>query len=390
METFWGEWKDAWIQMLLHPLWLGAVFLVAWQFVWKSLREKRTFSRRLSPPTPQFLMSLLWGIVAGGLLTPAFLWFPLSIHWIEVFWMWGMILILSCFRLRFACLAYSAGLLSLISLSWRTIGEPATLGTDNAIWNALYYLSVEDWMMVVVGLHLLEWLLVRVDGRSGSTPIYVKKGEEVLGGYRLQKIWPFPLLVPSPAGIIPLPVVAGFSRINLSRHPEQQKRRSSTLLLLYALILTNLMILSLWWEPCWWLTAVFAVLGHEALYLMGLQREKRRKLRYQAVVDGVKIWVVLPETPAASMGLKPGDTLLRVNNQVTRSEPELKAAIRQSAAFAKLELKDEHGEIKLAQTPVYEGAPPLLGIVPAPETDADALADTNNKNPAMPPIQARL
>ncbi|MDR6225608.1 PDZ domain-containing protein [Desmospora profundinema] len=389
--AFWGEWMDTWTQMLVHPLWLAAILLAAWQFAWKSLQEEQRYGGKLNPPTPLFLQSLAWGIAAGWLLTPLLLTLPLSIQWNELFWVWGVALFLCCIRLRFACFAYSAGLLSLVSLTWQSMGEPVPAGAGGVVWNALYHFSVSDWMAVVVALHLAEWWLVRVDGQQGGTPVTAKDPHnEILGGYRLQKVWPLPLFIPSPVGVIPLPVLTGFARINLSRPPEQQKRRSSSLILLFALILLSLVVTARWWEPLLWLTAAFSVIGHEALYLLGRHREKKRFPLYGAVPDGVKIWVVLPGTPADSMGLKPGDVLLRVNGQPTRSGPELKAAIRRSAAFAKLELKDEQGEAKLAQCPVYEGDPPLLGIVPAPESDFAAQKAAKKENPAMPSVDPTL
>jgi hypothetical protein len=384
--NLWGEWINTWTQMLVHPFWLIAIGLTAWQFIWKSLCEERRFGGKLNPPTPLFLQSLAWGIAVGCVFTPILLSLPMSIQWNELFWVWGVALGLCCIRLRFVCFAYSAGLLSLVSLTWQSVGEPVSTQAGDAVWNALYHFSVSDWMMIIVVIHLAEWWLVRVDGQQGITPVKVKGDQnEVLGGYRLQKVWPLPLFITSPAGIIPLPVLTGFTRINLSRHPDQQKRRSSSLILFFALSLLGLVLVSRWWEPFLWLTAAFSVVGHEALYQVGQHREKKRIPLYGAVADGIKIWVVLPGTPAASMGLVPGDVLLRVNGQPTRSEPELKDAIRRSAAFAKLELTDEQGEAKLAQCPIYEGDPPLLGIIPAPESDPEARTISKKEDPAMPP-----
>ncbi|OYD08113.1 PDZ domain-containing protein [Paludifilum halophilum] len=363
--TFFNLPTESWKVMWTHPLWLAAVLLAAWQYAWKSLREQKRFGRRLDPPTLLFLRSLTTGLGAGLLLSAVTVPVTLTLNPSDLLWVWGVLIPLACFRLRFACLAYAVGLASLASLSLNTGQNDFLAG-----WVELHGLkqfAAEDWLLIVGLVHLAEWVLVRLDGEKGSTPVLEQDiHRRVVGGYRMQKVWPIPLVAATSAGWLPLPVVSGFACDNLSRHPLQQKRRLSSFLLLYAVTLLILVELSEIGQGMLWAAAFFSVLGHEFLYRMNRIREKRRIPLYAADSEGIKVLAVLPDTPAEKMGIQPGETVLRVNGVKTKRLNDLETALHQSPAFCKLELFDVNGETKLAQRPLYEGDPPHLGLVEAP------------------------
>ncbi|GGE04592.1 hypothetical protein GCM10011571_02020 [Marinithermofilum abyssi] len=371
MEFALALWKmplESWKLLLVHPFWLAAVILVAWQVGWKSLREHMRFGKHLHPPTPLLLRILAEGAVAGLLLSWGFSFISLPFRLVDVAWLWVVTLCLACFRLRFACLSYAVGLISLLSLVIRELPAGTLSGTGELLAGLLREYPVLNWLWLVALLHMVEWLLVRIDGEAGSTPVVAKdvNGQRV-GGYLWCKIWPIPMVVQTAAGWLPLPVLTGYSRLNLSRQPLQQKRRSSSFVFFYALTLAVLTGVSMVWKPGVWLAAGYCLAGHEAIHVIGRFRERHRTPLYAKVEQGLKVWAVLPHTPAEEMGWKPGETVLRVNGAEVSTLEELRESLDKSPAFCKMEGLDVHGEAKLAQRSMYEGDPPHLGIVAAPE-----------------------
>ncbi|WP_108023505.1 PDZ domain-containing protein [Melghirimyces profundicolus] len=349
--------------LLVHPFWLVALLLAAWQYAWKNIREQQTWGSRLSPPTPLFLRTLLVGCVAGGLISLSVSFFTLDLKPGDLIRVWIVTLVLGTFNLRLACTGIAVGILSLLSLTARGIGAKPGILPDLSVFSA------GDWLFLAGLLHLAEWFMVRLDGGAGMMPITVKVAHgRWVGGHLMRKIWPVPLLAATPAGWLPVPLVSGFARVNLSISPEQQRRRSSSLVLVYGVGLTILTLSGVYGMPVLlWAAAVYAILGHEALYWVGRYREIRRPPLFTPAERGIKVLAVLSASPAEEMGIRPGDTLLRVNGEETDSMDEVKRALQKSPAFSKLELLDEHGDPKLAQRPVYEGDPSDLGLVKAPD-----------------------
>lgn len=79
--------------------------------------------------------------------------------------------------------------------------------------------------------------------------------------------------------------------------------------------------------------------------------------------SGVRIVAVLPETPAAAMGLVAGDIVLLCNTQPVHQAAELYAAIQEHPTYCRLRVQRLDGEIKLCETAIFEGAPHTLGMI---------------------------
>ncbi|MDN4594383.1 PDZ domain-containing protein [Polycladomyces subterraneus] len=358
---------NTWKALLVHPLWWTALVCMLMQFVFKGLREWRKYGRRLDPPTPLLLRTFFWGAVGGGVCSVLVSFWQWEVRPMELWWIWGWTVVLGLFRLRWACVAFGGGLLVLFALVASHVSAEQVPPEWLDVWRRLSLVSVTDWLYLIGLLHVLEWLLIRVDGLAGFIPETVRHRDGyIVGGFRLQKLWAVPLIVPTASGWLPLPLLLGFSRLNLSMIHQQQKRRASTFALLYALILAGLTWASTWWTPLIWAAAVFAVVGHEAIYLVGKWREKRREPRFASHFRGMSVLAVLPETPASQMGIRPGERITRMNGVHIRTMDDIRLAMQKSPAYCKLEVVDELGETRMVQRAIYEGDPSDLGVIPSP------------------------
>lgn len=124
------------------------------------------------------------------------------------------------------------------------------------------------------------------------------------------------------------------------------------------------------------LAAVAAWLGQLALYALialavlgaAVGLANRWALRagsnyISQTTSGVRIVAVLPETPAAAMGLVAGDIVMLCNAQPVHQVAELYAAIQAHPTYCRLRVQRLDGEIKLCETAIYEGAPHTLGMI---------------------------
>jgi hypothetical protein len=88
-----------------------------------------------------------------------------------------------------------------------------------------------------------------------------------------------------------------------------------------------------------------------------------------AAVGGVRIVAILPDTPAAKMHLRRGDTILQCNGQDVPTRAALYAATQNLGTFCRLRVRGFDGQIRLAETAIFQGAPHMLGIITFPEED---------------------
>lgn len=94
--------------------------------------------------------------------------------------------------------------------------------------------------------------------------------------------------------------------------------------------------------------------------------------RYQrpaiaSAAGGVRVVAVLANTPAAKMQLRHGDTVLQCNGQDVPTNAALYAATQNLGTFCRLRVRGYDGQIRLAETAIFEGTPHMLGIITFPE-----------------------
>ncbi|MNE56377.1 Cell division topological determinant MinJ [compost metagenome] len=71
------------------------------------------------------------------------------------------------------------------------------------------------------------------------------------------------------------------------------------------------------------------------------------------------------------MGLAAGETLHKVNGSYVKSKEELYEALVQNSAFCKLEVLNTEGELKFAQRARFAGEHHQLGVILAPDEQAN-------------------
>jgi hypothetical protein len=285
----------------------------------------------------------------------------------SLFFLWGICSVLFLIRHRFACFANAVGLMSLGSLIMNRFFadfSPSSVIIRELILSVQSF-PAETWLWFVVVLHLGEWFLIRLDGARDAQPAHLKNisGERVYG-YRLGRIWPICLFVSFHGSWILFPVMSGFSALNVSRSNLQQKRFASTLCLLYLLVLSAFLITARWFDLFLWVAAVFSLIGHELIYFMIRRRERNREPMFVSDENGLKVYAVVPKSPAVEMGIQPGDLILRVNQVPVKTMADLEEAIKKQSV-CKMEILTSQLERKLVQKVIYEEELKSLGVIGA-------------------------
>ncbi|MBL0386977.1 PDZ domain-containing protein [Tumebacillus sp. ITR2] len=386
-------------QVLAHPLFYVALLLVGLQYRRQNSMERRMFGVRCSSLTDQVLRSFLYGAGGGLLATVLMTVIGVVLSPGDMAYVWVVALVLALVNVRYTCFAYAGGLLSFVSLVLNAL-PTLTSGPDwlLGVYDDLKQLHVPDLMALVAILHLVEGILVRLNGAQAAMPVFVpgKRGR-LIGGFILQKFWVIPMAafvvtgVPDSvlhtpswwplmslgglglgAGlqIVPVPAILGYSGAALTKTPQQTSTHTARWLVAYSIVLLCLAIGSSYFSPLAWVAALFCPIAHELLILWEMRGEQSGHPIYVKPLQGLKILSILPKSPALEMGLLPGETILKVNGTPVNTPYDLHFALNQNPAYAKLELLTPEGEVRFANTAIYTGDHHMLGVILVPDDNA--------------------
>ena len=371
------------MSVLVEPLFWAVMALVTHQY-WQMQRSQMSmFGLAGTPISRQVKWAMVYGTIGGLLGSVVLTLVGVNIERMGFQYIWPLAIFLALINLRFLCFAYAGGIVAIANalFGWPDVDVPQVLA-------------------LVAALHVTESVLIAISGRYGSTPVIIKHGDRLVGGFNLQNFWPLPLVVLAtvamqsgalpegvfhtpdwwpllPLGIEPpvgsewvyvmMPVVAalGYADVAISSTPEQRRRHSAISLALYSLSLLAMALLAAKFA---WLklpAALLSPLGHEYL----VRRDSRMELtgipRYVPPETGVMVLETIEGGIARKMGLRTGDIVLDLSGMPTDRGGALAYAIDWAPPLFELKVLRDGQEMLLAGR--FPPGPRLLGMILVPE-----------------------
>lgn len=314
------------------------------------------------------LLSAGFGIVGGLAGSVLLLGAGVDLSRIAIIPLWVTALLLMLINPRLLCFSYAGGLLGLGKLLFNYPD-----------------VSIPDLMALIAILHMVESLLILLDGRFYPVPLYVKKGGRLCGGFNLQKFWPLLLVVTvqelsavsSPqadwiavlggsvlgAGTYMVLAVLGYGEVSTAFAPGPKSLRSAVRLFCFSAVLLLLTFLSLEWPVFLYLSVLFSPLGHEFVIWLGLREENRKTPIYVEPSDGVMVLATRPGSEASRSGLQPGDVILQGGGRPILHSADLETfllLVKRPVQLEGLHLG------KPAAWLVKSSVEPMRGLIPVP------------------------
>jgi hypothetical protein len=301
-------------------------------------------------------------------------------------YIWIVAILLSLINPRYLCFSYAGGIIALMNLFF---GFPSV--------------NVPGLLALIGVLHLVESFLIWLDGFTYSAPLFLqRKDGETVGGYVMNRIWPVPLVVfavmyggegsgVSLAGMLDMPawwpfikhsaaggmhnlvyvplvapVILGYGDMAVTKMPDKKCRSSAVRLAVYSLILITLSVIASKFGIFAFIAAVFAPLAHEMLILYGAREEEEGKPYFADNEAGLKVLFVQKDSPASSMKLKPGDSIIGINGMSLSGENQLTDFLSSYPTFIWLDIKKPRGEVITAEYSDYREGIGSLGVLIVP------------------------
>ncbi|MBA5850712.1 PDZ domain-containing protein [Clostridium sp. cel8] len=281
------------------------------------------------------------------------------------------------FNPRFICFSYSGSIIGLLSVflamasSYFKIPDLDFLNID-----------VVSLMSMIAVLHFIEGILVMIDGKTGSIPIFTSKNGKIIGGFALKRYWIIPIaiflaiqtksisyyswqVVSMPSwwpvlkgqtlsGILnnvvlilmPFYAVVGYSSVTFTKNTRQKSFMSGIIIMTYAVvifILAQLASVNLFFKI---FVLIMAPVAHEGMRIIQTYFETTGTPKYISSSEGIMVLAVAPNSPAHEMGIKSGDLLVEINNIKVESEDKIIEILNECSNFIWLKVKRVTGDFE--------------------------------------------
>ena len=282
-------------------------------------------------------------------------------------------IILMIINPRFICFSYSGAILGLIS-----IFEEITHTNNSSILNGFGDINIMHLMIFIGVMHVVEGILVMIDGSRGAVPVFSNNNDKILGGYVLKRYWIIPIslmimisgtdfnnsyvevtevpkwwpliksstVVLSSFILMPFYGMIGYSTITFTRTKKQKAFTSGCYIFLYGIVLILLSKLAYMGLVGKFLVVICAPLFHE--FMLKIQRinEEKREAKFVSDDEGLVILEIMQGSELDNQGIKCGDKIISVNNQKILCESEIYTILKKSLYHIDICIKTKKGELK--------------------------------------------
>jgi len=293
----------------------------------------------------KLITSTIFGAFGGIITTVIFIYLGVAIIPKDFMYILIAAIILSCINPRYMCFAYAGSIVSLFNL---ILGYPK--------------IQIPQVMSVVAVLHMVESLLIFLNGSKSKTPFLFETKDQLIGGFNMNRFWPIPFVIFIGDGWIqPITLMAiiSYGDYSISMYPYKKIIKTSITLFLYSLILLYISKTSQYL----FLSPIFAFLGHEYIVLRNKRIEDKKIPIFKSPNRGVRVLDIIPNSIAHKLNIKIGDILLKVNGVEVNNSKDLEDIMIIRSNKIKIEFFNIKSGLTIKR---YSGKRKSLGLIIVP------------------------
>lgn len=376
--------------LLSNPVFYLTLVVMIWDLTRSAKSERRFFGVRATKVWRPLMRRFLLGILVGILGSVVLLATGVVVHREEIWVLTVLTVLLALIRMRFSASGYSLAVLLILALIGKVIPLNGS-GPLHALQSFVAGFQVDSWLGLAAVLFFVEAILLRLSTNEHFAPaVVMTKRGRAIGAAVLQLPFLIPVLCVSPGHLalppglpaswpwlgstlhgytfVGMPLLAGFSAVLLSIRGREAIRLTSQVSLVVGVLLAfDALAVHLWGIALGWVGVLILILGRELPIWLVRQREMQKDPLFSPSSAGVRILTTREGSLAQTMGLLPGEIVTHVNQVPVHSTYDLHFAFDQNPAYAKLQVVDERGEVRIVGKPVYTGELNQLGLILAPD-----------------------
>lgn len=299
---------------------------------------------------------------------------------------------------RLICFSYSGAIVGIVSIIIKILNNFQM----NFEMQNYFIVDIVELMTFVGVMHVIEGILVMIDGDRGAIPIFAEKNGEVFGGYSLRRYWIIPviiitllstgnsrltseiiydipqwwsnmpylgrLLLGSGIGLMLMNFVGvvGYSSVTFTKTKRQKAISSGIFILLFGIILIIVAQLARYGLFQELIVVIFAPVAHELMLNIQSIEEVRKEPKFRSNKSGLIILEIAENSVLKEMGVKIGNKIISINNQIVDSEQEIYKVLKENLYNAVIDISDSSGNIK--QIKFRHKKNSRLGVVLVPKS----------------------
>lgn len=348
--------------------------LLAVVFYWKntkvSLMQKMIIGESINSPLELTLSQLVLGIFAGviGSLALTYLGITFSEN-SHIEWLFMISIAFMLYKPRCISFSYIGALIGIISLiSTFTYGDKYNASLD--IKHLIIFIGI---------VHIIEGLLVMIDGSRGAIPVFTNRDGKIVGGFALNRYWALPIamliifttsknavetqnintpdwwpilnhinsldmLKTAVVGLVPFYGVIGYSTVTFSRSKRKKSLISGITITIYGALVGAISLLTLFGVAGEILALALVPLGYFFMERVSTILEEKGRAIYISNEDGICVLEVAPSSPAYEAGIRSGIKITHVNEKAVENELEIYEIIKNSNSEITVRAKGINGE----------------------------------------------
>ena len=284
-------------------------------------------------------------------------------------------IILMFVKPKYICFSYSAGILGLVSILFEALSEilPETFNKE------IFEVDIIYLLLFIGTLHIVEGILVMIDGHRGGIPVFTESENKIVGGYALKRYWLMPIAMifttmasrinnsielsinmpywwplingtgVAMAGIIvmmPFYAMIGYSSVTFTKSKRKKAFTSGINIFIYGIcviIVSQVAKLGIAGKI---FAVIFAPAAHEFMLNIQKRSEEKNRLMFVSNDDGLVILDMGRDSQMIQYGLEIGDKILSVNGNSIGSEREIYEILKKSLYRVNMKIKKKSGEIE--------------------------------------------
>lgn len=321
----------------------------------------------------QIVFGLLAGIIGSIILSGLGIIFTSDSGIVYLF----MISILLMFiKPRFVCFSYSGAVLGGMSLIYTYLAPYLGFDVSN------FRIDILSLMTFVGVLHIVEALLVVVDGDKGAVPVFSNRNNKIIGGYAFSRYWVIPItiflayklgvadqsltesistpewwpilsseyiltiLATMALTLTPLFGIIGYSSVTFTKSKKKKVISSGIHIFLFGIALIAIAQLSRFGIVGEIITIIFAPIGHELMLEVQRKREEKGTPIFFSGDEGISVLEIVPYSEIYDLGIKSGDKIISINGNKVHFEKEVYEAAKVRSDNLIIKAIGINGEIK--------------------------------------------
>lgn len=315
---------------------------------------------------------------------------------------------LMVFKPKFICFSYSGAVLGLISFLYGFIASVTGTGDGEA-----FYVNIISLVSLVGVLHIVEGLMVSMDGHKGALPVFTKRNEETIGGFALNRYYSLPMILlvvlanesffkgeelniaswwPVLNGtfgniglgkivlsVIPVLAIVGYNSVTFTKSKKNKSFISGVYNILYGMILIGLSQVGVLGKVYELGILILMPLLHELMLKIEIATETKQSPKYYNEEKGIRVLEVGKNSIAQKIGIKSGDILLSINDMEISDEIVFIEKLKKCGSDIIFKLKRENGvfeELRWGRIMLSE----RFGTIFVPKKDYGVKKDTKFKD----------